>query len=282
MKKHLISIFLLIACLSCNSEKSTFEKTADKTEELAILDTLGSQKIIKTADMRFRVKDVQHTKENLSEAIKAERGTLVQFSIQSQIQRSEKVSYSTDSLLELTSYRTEGSVTASIPSDKLDEFTNKVAKMALFIDQQSLTLDDQSITYLTNKLKNQNRAEAVDQLNKQANKKSNNAETALNLKDTSIDNKIENMRIDNRVNYSTITLNFYQDNIVQKFVVENDKLEDYRPPFFDRFWLNIQNGWVVFMELILGIANLWMLILILITGYFIYKRLRRIRATSIN
>ncbi|RZK97432.1 MAG: DUF4349 domain-containing protein, partial [Pedobacter sp.] len=152
----------------------------------------------------------------------------------------------------------------------------------LFIDQQSLTLDDQSVTYLANKLKNQNRVEAVDQLNKQANKKNNIVETALNLKDSSTDNKIENMRIDNRVNYSTITLNFYQDNIVQKLVVENDKLEDHRPQFFNRFWLNIQNVWAILMELILVIANLWMLILILIIGYFIYKRLRRIRATSTN
>jgi hypothetical protein len=277
MRKPLISLFILFVFFGCNKENSTSENTADKTDELGVMDTLASEKIIKTADMRFRVKDVQQTKEDLSTAIKVEKGTLANFTIESLIQRSEKVRYSTDSLLELTSYRTEGTITARIPSDKIDEFTNKVAKMALFIDQQSMTMDDQSITYLANKLKNQNRVEAVEQLNKQANKKSNNVETAVELKDSYTDNKIENMRIDNKVNYSTITLNFYQDNTVQKLVVGNDRLEDYRPHFLNRLWLNLQNGWIIFMELILAIANLWILVLLSVIGYFIYRHFRKIR-----
>jgi len=275
MKKNLALLFLLVAVIGCNSEKPSFGDTADQTSKsLESSDTTQIEKIIKTADMRFRVKNVQQTKEKLSLAIKAEKGTVAQFSVQSHIQQSEKVKHSADSLVELTSYRTEGSITARVPSDKIDEFTNKVAKMAVFVDQQSMTMDDQSIAYLANKLKNENRVEAVAQLNKHANKKSNNVETALYLKDSYVDRKIENLLIDNQVNYSTITLSFYQDNTVQKIVVENDRLEDYRSDFLNRLWLNIQNGWVIFMELILAIANLWMLVLLIAIGYFTYKHYR--------
>jgi hypothetical protein len=277
MKKHSILLLLLIAFYGCSNERSSLGYTA--TEEVMDADSLATEKIIKTADMKFRVKNVQHTKERLSEAIKAEKGTLASFGIQSQVQQLEKVSYSADSLLELTSYRTEGSITASIPTDKLDEFTNKVAKMAIFVDQQSLAMDDQSITYLANKLKNQNRTEAVQQLNKNVSKKNDNVKTAVDLKDSAIDNKINNMLIDSKVNYSTITLNFYQDNTVQKLVVGNDRLQDYRPNFFTRLWLNLQNGWVIFMEVILAIANLWMLIFILVIGYLAYKHFRKVRTT---
>jgi len=280
MNKLLFPLLLLVTLFGCNKEKRSFGDTADQTSaSLEALDTTAEEKIIKTADMRFRVKNVQQTKEKLSAVIKAEKGTVAQFSIQSNIQQTEKVKYSTDSLVELTSYRTEGSITARVPSDKIDEFTNKVAKMAVFIDQQSMTMDDQSITYLANKLKNQNRVEAVSQLNKHANKKSNNVETALDLKDSYVDNKIQNLMIDNSVNYSTITLNFYQDNTVQKLVVANDRLEDYRPHFFNRLWLNVQNGWVIFMELVLAIANLWMLVLLIAVGYFTYKHFRRNKLT---
>ena len=279
MKKNLALLFLLVAVIGCNSEKPSFGDTADQTSKsLESSDTTQIEKIIKTADMRFRVKNVQQTKEKLSLAIKAEKGTVAQFSVQSHIQQSEKVKHSADSLVELTSYRTEGSITARVPSDKIDEFTNKVAKMAVFVDQQSMTMDDQSIAYLANKLKNENRVEAVAQLNKHANKKSNNVETALYLKDSYVDRKIENLLIDNQVNYSTITLSFYQDNTVQKIVVENDRLEDYRPDFLNRLWLNIQNGWVIFMELILAIANLWMLVLLIAIGYFTYKHYRTPKA----
>lgn len=276
MKKYLIYCVFAIAALGCNSADKFDHSSADATSaNLETTDTLMTEKIIKTADMRFRVKDVQATKEKLSTAIKSEGGTVAEFSISSNIQNTEKVRYSTDSLLELVSYRTEGFVTAKVPSDKLDDFTNKIAKMAVFIDQQSLKMDDQSINYLANQLKNQNRVEAVDQLNKHANKKSNNVETSLSLKDDYVDKKIENLMIDNKVKYSTITLNFYQDNTVKQMIVENDNLSDFRPAFFTRLWLSLQTGWVIFVETILTLANLWVLIVLGIVGYVLFKRYKK-------
>lgn len=276
MKKYLIYCIFTIAAFGCNNAEKVDRSSADITDSnLEAADTTLTEKIIKTADMRFRVKDVQNTKEKLSTAIRSEGGTVTEFSIQSNIQSSEKVRQSADSLLELTSYRTEGYITAKVPSDKLDEFTNKIAKLAVFIDQQSLKLDDQSIAYLANQLKNQNRVEAVAQLNKHANKKSNNVETSLSLKDDYVDNKIENLIIDSKVKYSNITLNFYQDNTVKQMIVENDHLSDYRPAFFKRFWLSIQTGWVIFTEIILTLTNLWVLLVVGIIGYFLFKYYRK-------
>ncbi|WP_233260694.1 DUF4349 domain-containing protein [Pedobacter sp. HMWF019] len=277
MKKYLFFAVISIAIWSCNSSNKM--ESADTTEALneGSADTVSSDKIIKTADMRFRVKDVQAVKEKLSNSIKEEGGMVVEFTVQSNIMRTEKTKYSTDSLLELTSYRKEGQVVAKVPSDKLDDFTNKVVKMAVFVDQQSLKLDDQSMNYLSNALKNRNRVEAVQQLNKHANKKSNNVETALEIKDDYVDKKIQNQTIDSHVKYSTITLNFYQDNTVQKLVVGNDDLYDYRPAFLNRFWLGIQNGWVIFKEFILILTNLWVLILLAGAGYFVFRHYRRKR-----
>lgn len=283
MKKYLIYCVVAIAISACNKENKSYEATSDATApNLEISDTTLTEKIIKTADMRFRVKEVQKTKEKLADLVKAEGGTLAEFSIQSNVERFEKVGYSADSLLELTSYRVEGSIVAKVPSEKLDAFTNKVAGMAVFVDHQSMKMDDQSISYLSNKLKNQNRVEAVAQLNKHANKKSNNVETALNLKDDYIDKKIENLSIDSRVKYSDITLNFYQDNTVKKLVVGNDNLADYRPGFFRRLGLNIQNGWVIFKEFILIISNLWMLVVLVLAGYFAFRYYRKKRKSVLT
>lgn len=283
MKKYLIYCVLTMAMFSCNSNKNSNLESSDATSaNLEATDSLLSEKIIKTADMRFRVKDVQDTKEKLSSAIKVEGGTIAEFTIQSNIQQTEKVKYSADSLLELTSYRTEGSIIAKVPSEKLDEFTNKVAKLAVFIDQQSLKMDDQGIVYLSNKLKNENRVEAVEQLNKHANKKSNNVETSLSLKDDYVDKKIENMLIDNKVQYSTITLNFYQDNTVKSILIGNDDLYSYRPNFFTRLGLSFQNGWYIFKEFILVAINLWVWILIGVAAYFSFKYYRKRKVANAN
>lgn len=280
MKKYFVYIAIVLAVWGCQNANKSHESADATAANLEISDSALTEKIIKTADMRFRVKDVQQTKEKLSAAIKAEGGDIAEFSIQSNIQQTEKVKYSADSLLELTAYRTEGAVTAKIPSDKLDEFTNKVAKMAVFVDFQSMKLDDQSLTYLSNKLKNQNRAEAANQLDKHASKKSSSVGTALGVKDDYVDKKIQNMQIDSRVQYSNITLNFYQDNTVKKMIVANDSLYDYKPDFLRRFVLNIQNGWMIFKELVLILTNLWMLVLLLLAGYFTFRYYRKRRVQT--
>lgn len=88
------------------------------------------------------------------------------------------------------------------------------------------------------------------------------------------------MQIDSRVQYSNITLNFYQDNTVKKMIVANDSLYDYKPDFLRRFVLNIQNGWMIFKEFILILTNLWMLILLLLAGYFTFRYYRKRRAQA--
>lgn len=279
MKKYLIYCVFALALSACSQGKrADYESTerieTDKVSNGLLGDTT-IQKIIKTADMRFRVKDVQETKEKLSAAIRAEGGMLQEFTISSNIQNFEKVGYKTDSLMELTSYRKDGYVVAKIPSEQLDEFTNKVARMAVFVDNQSLKMEDVGLTYLSNKLKNENKSVASKQLDQHGEKQSKAVSSALKVKDDYVDNKIENLSIDSKVKYSTITLNFYQDNTVKKLIVANDSLYDQRPGFFTRLGLNIQNGWMIFKEFVLILANLWMLILVLAAGYFGFRYYRR-------
>lgn len=268
MKRCLFCIAIVIVMFGCNSEKKEYAATS----EVVIADSTAQEnlatKIIKTADMRFRVKDVQQTKEKLSSTIKAQGGTVVEFSIQSSIQESDKVKYSTDSLKEITSYRKEGVLIAKVPSEKLDDFTNTVARMAVFVDHQAMKMDDQSIAYLANQLKAQNRVDAVKQINKALTKKSANVESSLYIKDDYVDKKIENMSIDDRVKFSTITLNFYQDNTVNTLIVGNDNLYDYRPGFLQRLGLNIVDGWTIFKELVLAVSKLWMLIVLGFAMFF--------------
>jgi hypothetical protein len=274
MKRNIIAIAIILTIFGCQNENKKYASAdAVSTEELdkAPADSTVIEKIIKTADMRFRVKDVQNTKEQLSKTIKAEGGTVAEFSIESTIQETDKVKQSTDSLKEITSYRTQGYLVAKVPSEKLDEFTNTIAKMAVFVDNQSMKMDDQSIAYLSNKLKAQNRVDAIEKINKVATKKSANVESSLYIKDDYVDKRIENMQIDSRVKFSTITLNFYQDNTVKTMIVANDNLYDYRPAFINRLWLGIVNGWTIFKEIIIAISNLWMLVLVGIVAFFAIK-----------
>lgn len=286
MKKYLIYCVFAITAFGCN-QSSKMGESADILNKIENGDTVIASKIVKTADMRFRVKDVQNTKERLSAILKAEGGTIAEFSISSNIQNTEKVKYKADSLMELTAYRTEGTITAKVPSEKLDDFTNKVAGMAVFVDNQSMKFDDQSLAYLTNELKSINRAEAVTSMEAQRPAKKNTpvapktVQEKLVLKDDYVDRKVKNMSIDSRVEYSDVQLSFYQDNTVKQLIVANDQLSDYRPPFFQRVVLNLQNGWFIFKELILLLLNIWSILLLIAIGYFGYRYYKKQRKNQL-
>jgi len=154
---------------------------------------------------------------------------------------------------------------------------------ALKKDIDLIKFDEQSISYLGNKIKAENRVEALNSLNKQVTKKSGNVETSLYIKDDYVDQKIKNLLIDEQVKFSTITLSFYQDNTISRLVVGNDNLSDYRPGFFQRAGLNFVTGWTIFKEMILIVVNLWMLILFAVLIYFsvnYYRKHRRPGGTN--
>lgn len=279
MRKYFIYCVFAITAFGCGPVNT--ESAADIIEKMENGDTTMVAKIIKTADMKFRVKDVQDTKEKLSAVLKEEGGTIAEFSISSNIQQTEKVKYSTDSLLELTAYRTEGVIIAKVPSEKLDDFTNRVAKMAVFVDHQSMKFDDQSLDYLVNEFKSINRAEATAEMDK-VKKKQQSAATAekniqqqLALKDEYVEQKVQNMAIKSKVEYSDVTLNFYQDHTVKQVLVGNDNLSDYRPPFFQRVVINLQNGWFIFKEFILLLLNMWSILVLIAASYLGYRYFKR-------
>ncbi len=265
MKKH-FAILAAVAIFAAGCSTEYKNESTDYATAEPIADSLAAvdfgEKMVKSADMRFRVKDVQQTKAFLSKNIRSKGGLLMEATISTTVQGSEKVKYSADSLKEITAYRREAYVVAKIPSDKLDEFTNEIAASAVFVDQQSLKMEDLSLSYLENKLKSENRKEAVEQLNKVATKKGVNVENSLNIKDDFVERKVQNLHIDQSVKYSTITLNFYQDNAVKTFVVANDNIYDYKPNFFKRLTLNLVDGWMYFKEFILFLSRLWLFIVV--------------------
>lgn len=260
MKKYLFSVAFIIVVLGCNNDSKYREASYNEAvvvSDSTAVDQNATPKIIKTADMRFRVKDVQQTKELLTSRIKSEGGVVTDFEINSIPQDTKKVKFTGDSLKEITSFRKEGTLVAKVPSEKLDDFTNEIVKLALFVDHQSLKMDDQSLNYLANQLKAQARKEAIQDTKRVKNTKGSNVNQSVDIKDAYIDKTIENRYIDDRVKFSTITLNFYQDNTIHQIVIVNDNLSDYGPGFFKRIGLNVLAGWLVLKEFILGLVTLW-------------------------
>lgn len=280
MKRNIIAIAMVIALFGCNSANKNESADTVALKSAPDLADDAVSKIIKTADVRFRVKDAWKTKREISARIKQYGGTLVEAAVENHIQQQDKLKYSADSLSEITLYSTEGRIVARIPAENLDQFTDEIVAHADFVDQQSILFDDQSIDYLSNKAKAANRTEAVSSISKKEVKRKDDVERSLALKDDVVDKQASNLRIDSKVKASTVTLSFYQGNTVKKMMIANDNPADYRPGFIKRLSLSLMNGWFIFTEFLLVIANIWTLIVLSLAIYFGIRYYRKTRSAS--
>lgn len=259
--KILFSVLTGIVLLAACKQKTNYE--ADKSRSSAA-DTIGmadttATKLVKTADINFKVKNVQQTGENISALTAGYNGMVMHHREGSVIERSQDIHISDDSVMRVSSISATAEMTVKIPSEKLDEFMNKVAHMGLYVNNRQMDIADKSLDYLANRLKLKNRQELVNQ-QKAGKVIIKDPSAVLNLKDDLVDEQIGNKSIDDKVKNSVVSLSFYQSNVIAKEVIANDDPSAYNLPFFKRLGLALANGWSIFMELILALANLWVFI----------------------
>ena len=122
-----------------------------------------------------------------------------------------------------------------------------------------MDITDKSLEYLSAQLKLKSRNELISQ-QKKGRIVIKDPAKVLNLKDDMIDQQINNREIDAAVKFSVVSLSFYESNTINKEVIANDDPSAYNLPFFKRLAMALENGWVLFVDLIVGITNLWVFI----------------------
>ena len=83
----------------------------------------------------------------------------------------------------------------------------------------------------------------------------------------------QNLSLNDQVNFSTITLNIYQDESIKQKMIANEKsINSYRPNIGLQILDSLKTGWFMFESIIATIVLLWPLFLIGVLGFFGYKK----------
>lgn len=256
----LAAVLLLGACKGSGSHYEAINNSATDTVASATMDSTASPKLVKTADMRFKVKNVQQTAEKITALTVKNSGMVMHHQMESAVRDSKDFRITDDSVNRVSSFNTTADMTVKIPSEHLEEFMTEVAHMGMYVTMRKMDIEDKSLDFLSAKLKLNSRKELVDQ-QKKGKVTIKNPVNVLLLKDDMVDGQIGNLKIDDAVKYSIITLSFYQSNTILQEHIANDDPSAYNLPFFSRLAGAFANGWHLFMEAILVIANLWVFIL---------------------
>jgi len=232
-------------------------------------------KLIKTASMQFKVKNVRQTSEQIATLTSSYHGMLVHHQMGSTAEGSRDIRVSSDSVMRVTSFSTTADITVKVPSEKLDDFMNHVSAMGIYVTNSSMEMTDKSLDYLSAQLKLKSRDELIAQ-QKTGKIVIKNPANVLMLKDDMIDRQISNRGIDDAVKNSVVKLHFYESNIIKKEIIVNDDPSAYNLPFFSRIIIAIENGWRIFVDLLVLLFNLWMFIAAGVSVWLIIRRYKSI------
>jgi len=253
----LTGIVLLAACKSKPYELGR-KSSADT---VASADTIAATKLVKTAEIQFKVKNVQQTSDSILALTAKFNGMVTHHQVMSSANETHDVRLSNDSVMRVSAFNTTADMTVKIPSEKIESFLNTVSKLSLYVNVRRMDIEDKSLDYLSSQLKLNSRNQLINQ-QKQGKIIIKDPSAVLNLKDDQVDEQINNRKINDEVKYSVISLDFYQSNTISKEIVANDDPATYNLPFFSRFGMAFSNGWYLFKELIILLADMWIFIII--------------------
>jgi len=286
MKLALVAGIVLLGAACKNKSYETdnqpaYADSAVQARSSRVADTVET-KLVKTADIRFKTKDVQQTSENISALVGKDGGMVMHHDVSSSITQTHDVRLNNDSVMRVSSFNTTADMTVKLPVEKIDDFLNTVTHMGIYVTERKMDIEDRSLDYLEAQLKLKNRADLVAR-EKTGKVTIKNPTAVLNLKDDMVDAQISNKRIDDEVKYSTISLSFYQSNTIYKEVIANDDPSAYDLPFFNRMINALSNGWHILGDMIIAMMNLWALILVGIAIWIIIAKRKAIsKVVGIN
>lgn len=239
-----------------------------------------TRKFIRTADIKFKTKNVAKSTYAIEDATTKFGGFVTYTNLQSQVSEKEETKVSQDSTLITTNYTVTNDITIRVPNSRLDTVIKSIAKQIDFLEYRVIKADDVSLKMLANELA-QNRSKNTENRISKAidtkGKKLDNildAEDKLDAKKEQNDNsKIENLSLKDQVSFSTITLALYQNEAVKQELIANQKsVNAYRPNIGLQIWDSIKTGWFMLEAVIAFVVQLWGIALIGVLSWFVYKK----------
>lgn len=293
-----LTTFAITAVLfSCKKADATAEATADysTTDSTAVTTTsvtsssaavekkVSKQKFIRTADIKFKVKNVVRSTYAIENATQKFGGFVTYTNLQSTIQEQIKTKISQDSTLETTKYTVENNITIRVPNTQLDTVIKTIAKQIDFLDFRVIKADDVSLKLLSNQLSQkrstntEKRVEkAIDEKGKKINEIMEAENTLANQKEANDNRTVENLSLQDQINFSTVTLQLYQNETIKQEIIAGEKdPAAYKPNLGIQIIDSLKSGWYILQSILVFFVNLWPFILISIGGFFLYKKIKK-------
>jgi len=245
------------------------EKKAEAVWDSAFIKRNSSRKLIKTANLNFKVKNVEDATQQIERITNRFGGFILSSSIKNNVYSYDEYRVSRDSMMVVGVNKIENNITLRVPEFFLDSALFYIGKIWVKLDERTINAQDVTIQILSNELRAQLYQKTANKINKAADnnqKKLNDVvdaeETAANYLENTISKKIENLELQDKIDFSTITLFVYQDKVLYKEMIANVDTEQYAESFGSGLVDSLSFGWKIFKAFLLFLVKCWSIILI--------------------
>lgn len=285
-----LALLLFGFAVACKQADASQEDNAVTLSDSTAVATISSnaavekkesnRKFIRTADLKFKVKNVAKSTYAIENIVSKNGGFVTFTDLKSNISEKSETKISQDSTLETTRFTVDNTITLRVPNTQLDTVLKSLVSQVAFLDSRLIKADDVALQLLSNKMtqkrlaSHQKRLEkSIDTKGKKLNDISNAEDKVLGRETESDETVIQNLSLEDQVNYSTVTLYLYQrESVLQEIVANEKNSTTYRPHIGLQIWDSLKIGWFMLETIIAFIVQLWALILIVLLATVSYKK----------
>lgn len=297
-----LAFMLAFGVVSCGPSKKEKEAAIEKSLQDSIMasvearnqpelakeldlntNTPKDKKLIKTAEVQFKVDNVWKVSEQIEDIVVKCGGYVTNSNLQNSEKKYASRRVSRDSILICKEIVVENNIILKVPNTKLDSFVRVLSKFIIFLDQRTIKLDDITFNYaLAQKnaqtLQNyqQRQTTHIDTKASKLKESTHAEESLLNSELKSDELEIQKQSIEDQLKYCTLTINIYQKPLIVRETIANfNYVSSYKPNIFKRIGDSIIQGWWILEEIIVFLFQIWGIILlfaVIIIGYKLIKR----------
>ncbi len=228
------------------------------------------KKFIRTANAKFKVKNVLKSTYIIEDITKKLGGYVTKTSLEANITSVENKQISEDSTLKITTFVVENNIIIRIPNYHLDSILRSFTPLIEFLHFRNIEADDIRFNIIQKELQQRRNAQYLKETQNKTSQRIDIDRNRLDVRESSDNAYLDNLILMDKVEFSTINLNIYQNETFQYEMLANkDKIDAYQTSFWSKVSESLYVGWKVFEALILFALKLWGIAVIFIIIYLL-------------
>ena len=239
--------------------------------------------LARSANLHFRVGNTLNSALEIEQIVAKSGGFVQQNNLQEQVQWTEERRISKDSTLRTTHYRVEADLLLRIPVLQLDTSLRQIGRLATVLHHRNLEATDVTLDLLNQQLSQLRGQVYSAQLSSDVSEKGEKLNDITAARERQFQAKkaedlarIERMRIEDRVAFSTVTVRIYQpDSKRFELIPFEEPSEAWSPSFFAQIADALGDGWKMLCAFVIWAVSMWSAWLVLAVALFALREVWR-------